>query len=173
MFFQRFSSRTLNAQRHFPVCSPKTLWQTPSAKVFPGFSQSTQHNSEVTNLPSAWKLMDMMPWEHPACCWREVHGSESFLEARKAQPFPCSPSEIPGLAGIVGHGEVNKQAHALESHLWASRHDLCYENATICSSGLICSTARFYLTRDLGCVRSWKGKSHPLNYLEPSLPHLS
>lgn len=31
---------------------------------------------------------------------------------------------------------------------------------------------QIYLIRDLGCVRSWKGQSHPL-YLEPPLPHLS
>lgn len=122
-----------------------------------------------------WKSMDMMAWEHPDCCLRQVQGSESslfLLEARKVQTMPWSPNEIPGLAGITGYGEVNKQAHTLEIQLWTpctSRHDLCYKNAMTCSSGLGCSTARLYWTRDLGCVSlkrpippSWTTSSSPV-----------
>lgn len=65
--------------------------------------------------------------------------SLSLLEARKLPTIPRSRTGIPGLAKIVGHGEVNKLAHTLENQVWTpctSRHDVCYKNATTCSSGL-------------------------------------
>lgn len=84
----------------------------------------------------------MITWETPPCCLSQVHGCESslsLLEARKLPTIPRSRTGIPGLAKIVGHGEVNKLAHTLENQVWTpctSRHDVCYKNATTCSSGL-------------------------------------
>lgn len=83
--------------------------------------------------------MDVITWEAPPCCFHDCERSLSLLEARKLPTIPCSCTGIPGLAKIVGHGVVNKLAHTLENQLrtpCTSRHDLCYKNATTCSSGL-------------------------------------